>query len=540
MKHIGVTQKLWLGVAAIVLGSVIILALAGISSARHQQKHQERDLLLSQRLEQASQWSALAQVNAVRTQALVLAPHAQDETELAAQLAATSAEIDQLAQQLQASAQDGEDRTRLAQLLAQRQDVQAQRQQAMALKAQGDAEQSRTRLPGPLRQASDAYLQGLRALAQHQGQGLLAMRAEMGAARQGVVRGAALNMVALLLGIAGGAWLLINSIRRSLAQANAVAEQIAAGDLDVRVPVQRHDEFGRLLQSLQDMSGALGAMIQEVRDSGDAIASVSAEIASGNQDLSQRTEETSSHLQHAASAMQQLTQTLQATAGGAQQAARLAQQASGVAERGGAEVGTVVATMTDIHARSQKIADITGVIDSIAFQTNILALNAAVEAARAGDSGRGFAVVAAEVRQLAQRSAQAAKEIKQLIQDSVERAADGARLVRGAGGTMTEVVQAIQGASAVMGEINTSVAEQSSSLVQVSEAVGALDRMTLQNAALVEQSAAAAHSMHQQSEQLRALVQRFKVGPQPLAAVQAAPVLARPRPLPAPQALEMA
>lgn len=180
-----------------------------------------------------------------------------------------------------------------------------------------------------------------------------------------------------------------------------------------------------------------------------------------------------------------------------------------MAQRGGAVVGEVVATMQDIHAHSEKIADITSVIDSIAFQTNILALNAAVEAARAGEQGRGFAVVAAEVRELAQRSAQAAREIKQLIQDSVQRVADGRRLVDTAGSTMSEVVQAIYSASTVMHGINASVAAQRDSVGQVHAAVGALDQMTLQNAALVEQSAAAASSMHQQSEQLRGLVQRF-------------------------------
>ncbi|WP_313074604.1 methyl-accepting chemotaxis protein [Melaminivora sp.] len=546
MKHISVTQKLWLGVATIVLGSVVILALAGVNSARHQKKHEERDRALTLRLEQATQWQALAQVNAVRTMALMLGQDAEDEAEFSGQIARTSAEISTLAQALQAGAPDEAERGRLQQALALRQAMQARRAEALALKQQGDAEQGRALVRTGYRQASDAYQQSLATLARQQAEGLAAMRAEMGTARQGVVRGAALNMVGLLLAITLGAWLLINGIRRSLAQANGVAAQIAAGDLDVRVQVLRHDEFGRLLQSLQAMSASLGAMIEEVRDSGDTIAAASAEIAGGNQDLSQRTEQTSSHLQHAASALHGLTQTLHATAAGAREAAGLAQQASSVAERGGAEVGTVVATMTDIHARSQQIADITGVIDSIAFQTNILALNAAVEAARAGEQGRGFAVVAAEVRQLAQRSAQAAKEIKQLIQDSVQRAADGARLVQGAGSTMDEVVRAIQGASAVMGEINTSVAEQSGSIAQVSEAVGALDRMTLQNAALVEESAAAAQSMHQQSEHLRALVQRFKVGAlqrlQPAPRAQM-PVAVRPAALPrtaAPQALELA
>ncbi|AVP57479.1 methyl-accepting chemotaxis protein [Pulveribacter suum] len=532
MKHISVTQKLWLGVGGIVLGAVVIVALAGLNSARHQKTHEERDRLLSQRLEQATRWSALSQVNAVRTEALVLGEDAQDEAGFAEQIARTSGEIDTLAQSLRATAQDDEDRRRLQALEGLRQVMRAQRAQAVALKGQGQTNSARQLLRTQYRQAAASYLADLQALGRHQAEGLAQMRAQMGAARQGVVRGAALNMALLLLAVSVGAWLLISGIRRSLVQANAVAGQIAAGNLAVQVGAPRMDEFGRLLCSLQGMSGSLGAMIGEVRDSGDAIALASAEIASGNQDLSERTEQTSSHLQQASSAMQQLTRTLQTTAQGAQQAAGLAQRACAVAQRGGQEVGEVVSTMNDIHARSQKIADITGVIDSIAFQTNILALNAAVEAARAGDSGRGFAVVAAEVRQLAQRSAQAAREIKQLIQDSVDRAADGARLVHNAGGTMAEVVRAISDASSVMGDINTSVAEQRDSMAQVNDAVSALERMTLQNAALVEQSAAAAHSMHQQSEQLQALVQRFHVaqGAAPAgAALQPAPAIAAPR-----------
>ena len=492
MKHISVTKKLRLSVVCIVLGAIIIVGHAGYNSASHQQKFNQQDSLLSQRLDQAAQWSALAQVNTVRTQAALASGSAEDARRFEAQMAQTQSTLQTLIQQLTTTSLD------------------AEQQATLQLKAQGHSLQLQD-LRQRYDQAAQAYIQALQQFVSQQAEQLAQMRSDMGAARQGVVRAAAINMVFLLLGIAVGAYLLINSIRRSLQQANQMAEQIASGDLNITHQSTRRDEFGQLLQSLQHMRQSLSRMIEDVRHSGEAIHLASDEIASGNQDLSQRTEITSSHLQQAAAAMVQLTQTLQDTAHSAQQAAEMAQQACGVAQHGGTVVHDVVQTMTDIHQRSQKIADIIGVIDGIAFQTNILALNAAVEAARAGDQGRGFAVVAAEVRSLAQRSAQAAKEIKALIQASVDRIADGAQLAQDAGSTMTEVVQAIQHVTQVMENINHHAAEQRDGVAQVNEAVGSLDQMTQQNAALVEESAAAAHSLRAQSEHLRALVQRFKV-----------------------------
>ena len=513
MKHISVTKKLWLGVASIVIGAVIIIGHAGYNSAAHQKKFNQQDSLLSQRLDQASQWGALSQVNIVRTQAALASSDPQDGAELARQITQTDQNIQALQQMLQASSASSQEQTDLQQLAQLRQAMQTQSTHAQSFKDRGQTDEAREAARSSFRAAADAYTQALNQYVHQQAQNLAQMRADMGAARQGVVRRAAINMVFLLLGIAVGAYLLIGNIRRSMQEANHIAERIAEGDLRPRSHEERRDEFGQLLQSLQRMSLSLSSMMNDVRQSGDAISLASSEIASGNQDLSQRTEITSSHLQQAAAAIMQLTHTLKDTASSAQQAAGLAQQASGIAQRGGTVVHEVVETMTDIHSRSQKIADIIGVIDGIAFQTNILALNAAVEAARAGEQGRGFAVVAAEVRTLAQRSAQAAKEIKQLIQDSVSRMADGARLVQDAGTTMTEVVQSIHRVTEVMQTINTNAAEQRDGVAQVNEAVGSLDQMTQQNAALVEQSAAAAHSLREQSEHLRELVQRFKVAP---------------------------
>ena len=513
MKHISVTKKLWLGVASIVIGAVIIIGHAGYNSATHQKKFNQQDSMLSQRLDQASQWGALSQVNIVRTQAALATSDPQDGAELARQITQTDQNIQALQQMLQASSASSQEQTDLQQLAQLRQAMQTQSTHAQSFKDRGQTDEAREAARSSFRAAADAYTQALNQYVHQQAQNLAQMRADMGAARQGVVRTAAINMVFLLLGIAVGAYLLIGNIRRSMQEANHIAERIAEGDLRPRSHEERRDEFGQLLQSLQRMSLSLSSMMNDVRQSGDAISLASSEIASGNQDLSQRTEITSSHLQQAAAAIMQLTHTLKDTASSAQQAAGLAQQASGIAQRGGTVVHEVVETMTDIHSRSQKIADIIGVIDGIAFQTNILALNAAVEAARAGEQGRGFAVVAAEVRTLAQRSAQAAKEIKQLIQDSVSRMADGARLVQDAGTTMTEVVQSIHRVTEVMQTINTNAAEQRDGVAQVNEAVGSLDQMTQQNAALVEQSAAAAHSLREQSEHLRELVQRFKVAP---------------------------
>jgi methyl-accepting chemotaxis protein len=516
MRHLGVTSKLWLGVASIVLGAVVIVGHAGYNSAAHQKAFNEQDKHLSQRLEQASQWNALAQVNMVRTQAVLSSSDAAVAQSFTAQISATEHTVQTLQQALhdQGSAADRSALQQLATLRDAMHSVGVQALHRQADAASGTHAPSSTNSAlSRYQQAADAYAQALSNYVHLQAQQLAEMRANMGAARQGVVRAAAINMVFLLLGIAVGAYLLIGNIRHALQEANHIAGQIAAGDLRNHSSTTRRDEFGQLQQSLQSMRQSLAAMMHDVRQSGDAIDLASHEIAHGNQDLSQRTEITASQLQQAAAAIEQLSGTLQGTASSAQHAAHLAEQACQIAQHGGVVVQQVVETMTDIHSRSQQIADIVGVIDSIAFQTNILALNAAVEAARAGEQGRGFAVVAAEVRSLAQRSAVAAKEIKQLIQDSVSHMSDGARLVQDAGSTMTEVVQSIHSVTTVMQSINTTAAEQRDGVAQVHTAVDALDQMTQQNAALVEQSAAAAYSLRAHSQHLAALVQRFQVAP---------------------------
>ena len=326
----------------------------------------------------------------------------------------------------------------------------------------------------------------------------------------------ALMVGASLAAVAAAAllgWALSNAITRPLARAVHLAEAVASGDLSSDIVVDREDETGQLLAALKRMNDGLVDMVGRVRQSADSIATASQQIASGNQDLSSRTELQASALQQTAASMQQMTTTVQQTAESSRQASRLASVATEVAGRGGDVVQRVVATMGEISESSRRIADIIGTIDSIAFQTNILALNAAVEAARAGEQGRGFAVVAGEVRGLAQRSAQAAREIKALIGASVEKVAAGSQLVGEAGSTMGDIVSQVRRMTDLMAEINASATEQSSGIGQVNQAVAAIDQGTQQNAALVEQGAAAAESLRQQASGLLELIAQFKMAP---------------------------
>ncbi len=303
----------------------------------------------------------------------------------------------------------------------------------------------------------------------------------------------------------------MTSICRPLDRARELADAIAGGDLTRAVHDEGRDELARLMRSLGAMQGSLNRIVSEVRSSTDSIGTASTQIASGNQDLSGRTEQAASSLQETAASMDQLSSTVRQSADAARQASEMASANAEVAARGGQVVGQVVATMQDIQASSQKIGDIIGVIDGIAFQTNILALNAAVEAARAGEQGRGFAVVAGEVRNLAQRSAEAAKEIKSLIGASVDKVHTGTELVAKAGSTIGEIVDNAQKISTFIADITTAAQEQSQGIGQVNAAVGQLDQMTQQNAALVEESAAAAQSLREQAGRLAEVVQVFRV-----------------------------
>jgi methyl-accepting chemotaxis protein len=318
----------------------------------------------------------------------------------------------------------------------------------------------------------------------------------------------------VVLGGLAAAWLIVTIARttsRSMAQALAASNALASGDLSFRARAETQDELGQMLRALGGSAGALADVVSHIKASSDSIATGSDQIAAGNTDLSQRTEEQAANLQRTAASMVQLASTVRSNADNAQQASQLASSASSVAARGGEMMGQVVATMSDIAQSSKKIADIIGVIDGIAFQTNILALNAAVEAARAGEQGRGFAVVAAEVRSLAQRSAAAAREIKSLIGESVTRVESGSQLVNDAGSTMSDIVAQVQRVSDLIGEIGHAAHEQHAGIEQVTGAVAELDQVTQQNAALVEESAAAAESLKHQASKLAEAVRAFRL-----------------------------
>ncbi|MEJ8291738.1 methyl-accepting chemotaxis protein [Delftia tsuruhatensis] len=310
------------------------------------------------------------------------------------------------------------------------------------------------------------------------------------------------------------AWAITRSITEPLHMAVSVADTVARGDLTASIVVQGRDEPARLLGAMRDMNGKLREIMASIRLSSDSIATGSSEIASGSLDLSQRTEQQASNLEETAASMEELTATVRTNADTAQQASKVASAASASAAEGGQSVALVVHTMQDISQASRKIAEITNVIDAIAFQTNILALNAAVEAARAGEQGRGFAVVASEVRALAQRSGTAAREIKELIGANLEKVEQGTQVATRAGEQMGRIVEQVRSVDTMIGEISSASAEQAVGIRQVGEAVSQLDQMTQQNAALVEQSSAAAGSLEQQAAALAQIVSTFKMHPE--------------------------
>ena len=355
---------------------------------------------------------------------------------------------------------------------------------------------------------ADKLLSQLDALLDQQSDALVAAELKVAAQTRWMFIGA---VILTLIVVVPLTLLNMQSICRPLERARQMALTIEGGDLSTRQTVTGNDELSELQRALEQMRQSLSSMVAQVRDASGNIATASQEIATGNQDLSARTEQTASNLQETVASLAQLTANVQQTASSSQLANQLAASASSTAVEGGQIVGQAVNSMQEISASSRKIGDIIGLIDSIAFQTNILALNAAVEAARAGEQGRGFAVVAGEVRSLAQRSAQAAHEIKGLINTSVQTVDTGSRQVDGAGKAMQGTVESAKRVGDIIGEITAASAEQSLGISQVNQAVGDIDRMTQQNAALVEESAAAAESLREQAARLAQLVSQFKL-----------------------------
>jgi methyl-accepting chemotaxis protein len=459
----------------------------------------------------ATRWKGLTETNATRNHAMIVSSDPAIAAAFKSAVTATSDEISEMQKKLESLPLTDADKAQLQKIAELRKTVIALREKSRAAKGEGKDDEAMRLLNSEYLPAMASYIGAQNELVKMQEQRVLDVQAETEGRRQTNSIGIIIGLVVVVVLIAVGTIWLVGSIRDPLNQANNLAARIAQGDLSSGISTDREDEFGQLLRSLGSMNESLGRMVAQVRLSTDSIATASSEIAQGNNDLAQRTEQTSSNLQATASSMDSLTVTVQNSANNARQATSLAANASSVAQRGGAVVTQVVATMQEIDASSKKISDIISVIDGIAFQTNILALNAAVEAARAGEQGRGFAVVASEVRSLAGRRAVAAKEIKGLINTSVEKVESGTRLVTDAGSTMHEIVESVERVAQVINEITAAATEQSAGIAGVNEAIGNLDQMTQQNAALVEQSAAAAESLRDQADRMKQAVAVFRV-----------------------------
>jgi len=510
-KNWRIGTRLGLGFAGLL---VVLLGLTATSliNLRHIAALQQDTSARSRTAWLAEQWAGLTGANLART--LAIAKSGGQEAVsgyFQPQIKSTSARINDLQKDLQARSTDADSRALMEAVGARRKAYVAARDEVFAAIKAADTARAQSLTEGRLLPAAQAYLDAItRFVDEQKARSASAAQAGQDTVGRTVVWSLLLGAAAVVLG-AVLAWALTRSVTRPLGHALQVAEDIARGDLSRELVVDRQDETGRLLAALAHMQGQLRDIVARIQQSSETMRHATVEIAAGHQDLSARTEQSAASLQQTASAMDQLSGTVQHSAQSAAQANGLASSACDVARNGGTLVTQVVSTMHEIAASSRQIADITGVIDSIAFQTNILALNAAVESARAGEHGRGFAVVASEVRALAQRSAEAAREIKSLIAASVERVDNGSSLVQHAGSTMEQLVGSVQRVADIIGEISSATAEQNSGLGEINKAVNQLDLATQQNAALVEEATAAANALKDQAQALGALVEVFKL-----------------------------
>ena len=512
LNGLKIATKLWAFIV-LVIAAICAVAIVGLlRSASILAEGRAHQAQVEELVQISTEWNGLTMTNAARNQAIMLAEGSAVNDAFKEVINATSAQIGELQKKIEAMPLTDADKAQMKKISDLRKAVIELRTKARDAKTAGNAADALQIMNTQYLPTMAAYIGAQKDMVELQKKQLTEVKEDTerrrGANSLGIMVG--LSVIIAMI-FAGTAW-LVRSIREPLAQANDLAARIAQGDLSSVISTNRADEFGTLLVSLRAMNESLASMVSQVRSSTDSIAIASAEIATGNNDLAQRTEQTSSNLQATASSMDGLTLTVQQSADNARQASGLAASASNVAQRGGEVVSQVVSTMQQIDASSKKIADIISVIDGIAFQTNILALNAAVEAARAGEQGRGFAVVASEVRSLAGRSAEAAKEIKGLIGTSVEKVESGTKLVTDAGATMQEIVQSVRRVADVIGEITAAANEQSAGIAGVNQAIGNLDQMTQQNAALVEESAAAAESLREQADRMKQAVAVFKIG----------------------------
>ena len=460
----------------------------------------------------AQGWLMGISVNASRTLALVKASNPETQEFFQKAITAQSKQITEIQKSLEDRINSDKEKELFAEVAKKRSTYVDIRKSILEVKTSGNIAEANQMIDAKMVPALDAYVDSVKdVLAHYENEVKLAdesIAADYQSGRMTMIIGA---LVAILLG-AIIAWRLTSGITRPLKEALVLAESVADGDLTARSSLPpTQDEAGLLLSALTSMQENLARTVSQIRMGTDTIATASSEIASGNLDLSSRTEQQASSLEETASSMEELTSTVKQNADNSRQANQLAVAASAVAVKGGAVVSQVVDTMGAINSSAKKIVDIIGVIDGIAFQTNILALNAAVEAARAGEQGRGFAVVATEVRNLAQRSAAAAKEIKALIGDSVEKVDAGSKLVAEAGTTMEEIVDGVKRVADIMAEITAASQEQSDGIEQVNQAVSQMDQVTQQNAALVEEAAAAAESLQDQAKTLAQAVSVFRV-----------------------------